>query len=212
MILAGLILQLPLCASELIVNGSFEAGTLGSTPDSWTIGGGFQTEVENGNASPFNNINASSTQAASLTSSGYGYGLLQDLGPRSGTINLNFDFFFATAPTVTEDYSVNLFGSNGGVSFRFQLTPGSIALQPTSVSDISILTSTWYNLQATLDTTAKNYSGSLTQYGGSSTTWTNQNMNQNSNPLAVQYFNVQSNNFDGVGPAFVLDNVSVQLH
>ena len=35
-------------------------------------------------------------------------------------------------------------------------------------------------------------------------------MNQNSNPLAVQYFNVQSNNFDGVGPAFVLDNVSVQ--
>lgn len=213
--LAALLLQTPLIAAELVGNGDFEAGTAGNQPPSWTVGGGFSSVLlQNTYVSPFTNKYPASTQAVELVdgvNSG-GNGLLQDLGLQSGVIQLNFDFYFESSPVSDAQYNIGLFGPNGGVNFQFVLSPASIRLNGTSVPELAIQPSTWYNLSATLNTTTKKYDGVLTPFGGGGTGWSGENMNQNASPLEVRYFNVQSDfTSPGSGPNLVFDNASVQL-
>lgn len=214
-ILTFSILALLLTASaqgvELLTNGNFESFTSG-LPTSWTYfrGDGPATLESTANVSPFTNVYPSSTRSLLFTDGSTDSlpDLNQFFPAQTGSVLLSFEFrlsAFAGDPWLClPDTSGSLVLTN----IRFGGSAGTFSLiDNTGFTTILNLTvGTWYQVSVLFNLPASTYSGSVTPFGGSATTWTNRVLTQSANFGRVDFDDLTSAQN---GPV-AIDNVSVQ--
>jgi hypothetical protein len=186
--LAFLCIGLQTTRAEILMNGDLEAYLFGQ-PSSWIYLAGDGISAQTNESSPFTNIYQAGSSSVLLTD-----GAAANVGPRlsqsfssvSGSVNLNFDFKLSALagdpwlvlPSATDGFIANnirIGGSNGNFSISNGFGP---------VADITSLTAgTWYQVSTTLDLTNSKYSGSITPFGGASTTWSDFVLNGNAHDL-----------------------------
>ncbi len=202
-------------AVELLNNGNFETFSNG-IPTGWNyIRGDGPAVLESTNASPFTNVYSSSTRSVLLsesTETGFTPDLRQSFAPQTGMILFSFEFRVSSfagdpwyaLPVASTNYTLNNIRLGGSIG-QFALADGT-----SSAFTLAISTGTWYQVSMTFNLTTLTYSGSITPFGGSATTWNNCSLLQSVPDFGGIIFDDSSGSTGGLNGPIALDNVSVR--
>lgn len=201
------------CA-EILANGNLESFASGN-PTSWTYqqGEGPATLESSASVSPFTNVYPASTRSALFTdgsAANFTPTLSQAFPTQSGSLSFSFEFRLSSFGGDPWIWLPATDSSRFLTNVRLGGSGGEFSLGDNNVSPFALPLSAgaWYQVSMTFNLPANTYSGSITPFGGSATTWTNRSLMNNQNLASIRFedavFAAEANG------AITIDNVSIQ--
>jgi hypothetical protein len=199
-------------ASELITNGGFE--------DSPALNGWSTVRspslAESPDVSPFDSPYGPSSESVHFVQNSNGRSTLlwQDFGVADIKARLTFDFKVSSlSDGVWYVLPGDRSDTDGSTSFLMNFLIGNdgqflvASDSPDHEFDESLVLNEWYHVVTNFDFTIERFSGSITQFGGATETWTDFPIFDGSSLLNA--FQVSNLPLGANSPEFFLDNVSV---
>jgi hypothetical protein len=205
----SLILGAAWCGCPWAANAEW-LGAYGDFASNWTYNDASYFSLSTAAQSPFTNAYANNSKGLDVSTQSINKYFKQSFTTTATTgllLYLNVDFCNVT--TGSGQYSIAAaYNTGSGIASLLRISSDGVYLNSDVSSLLTPVTGTWYNVQLTLDMTAKTYSGTVTAYGGSSVTFSNEPFYTNMSSYGVNglFSDYRSSSSSAATPEHYIDN------